>query len=86
MAQRGRGQLRKPAYREKLRIDLLRAYGRYCHWCGDRMTFPSGFRRLESDMTFEHLIGISRGGKTEWDNLRLACFSCNQKHGGGYEN
>jgi 5-methylcytosine-specific restriction endonuclease McrA len=35
-----------------------------------------------SDLTLDHVIPRSRGGKTTWDNVVAACFRCNVKKGG----
>lgn len=43
----------------------------YCH-----RQFPA------SDLTLDHVIPISRGGKTTWDNVVTACKKCNRKKGG----
>jgi 5-methylcytosine-specific restriction endonuclease McrA len=40
-----------------------------CQFCGER--FDS------HELTFEHLIPRSRGGKTEWTNILSACLPCN---------
>jgi 5-methylcytosine-specific restriction endonuclease McrA len=37
-----------------------------CQYCGS-----------PSDLTFDHLIPRSRGGKTTWDNVVAACAPCN---------
>lgn len=42
-----------------------------CQYCGDG-----------SDLTFDHLIPRSRGGKTTWDNVITACSPCNLRKGG----
>lgn len=34
-----------------------------------------------SDLTFDHLIPRSRGGRTVWDNVVTACASCNVRKG-----
>ncbi len=33
------------------------------------------------DLTVDHIIPITRGGTTEWDNLRTTCRSCNSSKG-----
>lgn len=38
----------------------------------------------ERIFTVEHLLEISKGGKTEISNLRPACKSCNQRHSSKY--
>jgi 5-methylcytosine-specific restriction endonuclease McrA len=42
-----------------------------CQYCGGA-----------EEMTFDHLIPRSLGGKTTWDNVVAACSSCNLKKGG----
>ena len=44
-----------------------------CQYCGDR--FPT------QDLTFDHVIPRSRGGRTAWDNVVTACSSCNLRKG-----
>ena len=33
-------------------------------------------------VTYDHVVPRRSGGKTSWDNLVLACLSCNQRKGG----
>jgi 5-methylcytosine-specific restriction endonuclease McrA len=40
-----------------------------CKYCGD--PFPT------HDLTFDHVIPRSRGGRTTWDNVVTACSPCN---------
>ena len=40
-----------------------------CQYCAD--DFPT------QDLTFDHVIPRSRGGRTAWDNVVTACGSCN---------
>jgi 5-methylcytosine-specific restriction endonuclease McrA len=42
-----------------------------CQYCGKRFQ--------ASELTFDHLIPKSRGGKTEWTNIVMACGDCNAK-------
>ena len=42
-----------------------------CQYCGDR-----------SDLTFDHVIPRSRGGRTTWENVITACAPCNLIKGG----
>jgi 5-methylcytosine-specific restriction endonuclease McrA len=46
-----------------------------CQYCGS-----------PSDLTFDHLIPRSRGGRTTWDNVVTACSPCNLRKGGKMEN
>ena len=40
-----------------------------CQYCGDRFRTP--------ELTFDHVIPRSRGGRTTWDNIVTACQCCN---------
>lgn len=42
-----------------------------CQYCGEH-----------TDLTFDHIIPRSRGGKTTWENVVAACSSCNLLKGG----
>ena len=42
-----------------------------CQYCGSK-----------NELTFDHLLPRSKGGKTNWDNVVTACSSCNVKKGG----
>ncbi len=42
-----------------------------CCYCGE--PFPS------PDLTYDHVIPRSRGGKTEWTNIVTACLICNAR-------
>lgn len=44
-----------------------------CQYCGRR--FP------KQDLTVDHVVPRSRGGGDTWDNLVLACTTCNLKKG-----
>ena len=41
-----------------------------CELCGKRLLFQ--------DMTLDHIIPLSMGGKDEMENLQLSCILCNQ--------
>ena len=42
-----------------------------CQYCGSK-----------NELTFDHLLPRSKGGKTDWDNVVTACSGCNVKKGG----
>lgn len=44
-----------------------------CQYCAD--TFKT------QDLTFDHVIPRSRGGRTVWDNIVAACQTCNIRKG-----
>ena len=39
-----------------------------CQYCGSK-----------NELTFDHLLPRSKGGKTDWDNVVTACSACNVK-------
>ncbi len=45
-----------------------------CPYCG------SSFRSEE--LTFDHVIPVSRGGTKSWENIVTACIDCNRRKGG----
>jgi len=42
-----------------------------CQYCGSK-----------DDLTFDHVLPRSRGGKTTWENVVTACSPCNLRKGG----
>ena len=42
-----------------------------CQYCGDKLKL--------SDMTYDHVVPRSRGGKNIWTNLVTCCVPCNLK-------
>ena len=42
-----------------------------CQYCGSK-----------NELTFDHLLPRSKGGKTDWNNVVTACSECNVKKGG----
>lgn len=44
-----------------------------CQYCG--------VRPVKEDLTIDHVIPRSRGGKSTWENVVLACQSCNTRKG-----
>lgn len=52
------------------RREVLRRDKYHCQYCGSR-------KRL----TLDHVIPRSRGGKHSWDNVVIACESCNCRKG-----
>lgn len=41
-----------------------------CQYCGSK-----------EEPTFDHVIPVSKGGPTSWENVVIACLPCNQKKG-----
>jgi 5-methylcytosine-specific restriction endonuclease McrA len=52
------------------RQNIFKRDGGRCQYCG------SGH-----DLTLDHVMPRSRGGKSSWDNLVTACKACNSKKG-----
>ncbi len=46
-----------------------------CQYCGD-----------PKDLTFDHVIPRSKGGRTTWENVVTACSPCNLSKGGRMPN
>ena len=44
-----------------------------CQYCGDR--------RETRELTFDHVIPRSKGGRTSWENVVTACSGCNMRKG-----
>jgi hypothetical protein len=44
-----------------------------CAYCGNRF--------VETELTVEHIVPVSRGGRHEWTNVVTACRSCNTRKG-----
>ena len=42
-----------------------------CQYCGEQFT--------SHELTFDHVIPRSAGGRTIWENILLACIDCNHK-------
>jgi 5-methylcytosine-specific restriction endonuclease McrA len=61
-------QDRAPAF---TRFNLFLRDGFKCSYCDSTQ-----------DMTFDHVVPRSRGGKTTWENIVSACSPCNLKKGG----
>ena len=43
----------------------------HCQYCNERVTNKTA--------TMDHVIPLSKGGKTRWDNIITACAPCNSK-------
>lgn len=55
------------------RRNIILRDGNKCQYCGHR--FES------ADLTLDHIMPKSRGGRNSWDNLVAACSPCNRKKG-----
>lgn len=56
---------------ELTRRNILRRDGNRCQYCGKKAP----------DMTIDHVVPRSRGGRDAWENLVTACVNCNNSKG-----
>ncbi len=61
-------QDRSPAF---TRFNVFLRDGFQCVYCGS-----------EEELTFDHVLPRSKGGRTSWTNIATACSPCNLKKGG----
>ncbi len=57
-----------------IRFSRLSIYTRdrfSCQYCGERF--------LSEDLTFDHVVPRSAGGRTTWENIVTACVPCNSR-------
>lgn len=62
--------------RKRGRVPFTRAniYARdlhQCQYCGKSYS--------TADLTFDHVVPVSRGGRREWENIVTACVPCNRR-------
>lgn len=58
--------------RQAIRFSRLNIYTRdgfACQFCGERLA--------SEELTFDHVIPRSKGGKTTWENIVASCVPCN---------
>lgn len=68
-----RRQVTRPLHVRFSRENVYLRDGHKCQYCGIRC----GPREL----TLDHVVPRSRGGKTTWKNVVTACVACNRKKG-----
>ena len=65
-------------FRKKVKFKRHNMYLRdlyQCQYCADTFSY--------NELTIDHVIPLSRGGKTSWNNCVTACKDCNTKKGNG---
>lgn len=68
----GAKKKRKTYSKQERKIIYDKSNGR-CELCGQRLSLEN--------MTLDHIIPISMGGKDDMNNLQASCFACNQFKG-----
>jgi 5-methylcytosine-specific restriction endonuclease McrA len=67
--------IKKPKSAVRFSRQNIYARDKYrCQYCGKK--FPS------EDLTYDHVVPKSKGGKTEWNNIVTCCMPCNRQKGG----
>jgi 5-methylcytosine-specific restriction endonuclease McrA len=64
-------------FRKPVKFSRATIYARdgyRCQYCGDK-------KKL-ADLTYDHVVPRTQGGKTEWRNILTSCGRCNLKKGG----
>jgi len=53
------------------RVNIYARDGYRCQYCGVRCTV--------AELTFDHVMPRSRGGRTNWENIVACCYACNAR-------
>ena len=64
-------------HKKPVKFSRISVYARdnySCQYCGKRC--------VTEDLTYDHVLPRSQGGKTEWSNIVSCCIRCNGKKGG----
>ena len=67
-------------FRQDVKFSRANIYARdeyRCQYCGRKA--GKGHKLKIRDLTFDHVIPRSKGGKTSWENIATACQQCNAK-------
>lgn len=51
------------------RVNIFNRDGFTCQYCGEQ--------KMAEDLTFDHVLPRSAGGKTSWENIVACCVPCN---------
>ena len=63
-------KIKRKIYSDEERRIIYNKSGGRCELCGQRLLFEN--------MTLDHIIPLSMGGKDSMENLQASCFACNQ--------
>jgi len=64
-------------HKKPVKFSRVNIYGRdnyTCQYCGKKHTM--------SELTYDHVVPRSQGGRTTWDNIVTACSPCNARKAG----
>lgn len=72
-------RLKQPFHRRRkpVKFSRVNVYGRdgyRCQYCGEKCSMK--------ELTYDHVVPRSQGGKTTWTNIVSACVECNAKKAG----
>ena len=56
------------------RINIFRRDGGVCQYCRNKFS--------RSELTIDHVVPRSKGGRSVWGNVVCCCIACNRKKGG----
>jgi 5-methylcytosine-specific restriction endonuclease McrA len=56
------------------RVNIYARDEHRCQYCG------KGF--AVADLTFDHVVPVSKGGRKDWENIVTSCIRCNRRKGG----
>ena len=56
------------------RANIYARDGYACQYCAQ--SFPT------QELTFDHVVPVSQGGRKDWENIVTCCVSCNRRKGG----
>jgi 5-methylcytosine-specific restriction endonuclease McrA len=65
------GRFRRRAEVQFSRLNIYMRDGWTCQYCGEK--------KSTKDLTFDHVVPRSAGGKTNWTNIVTACRVCNSE-------
>jgi 5-methylcytosine-specific restriction endonuclease McrA len=62
-------------------VELLKHHGSRCHYCGCELDTrrEAIINQQPNSATVDHKRPQSKGGRSNFGNLVLACYGCNQK-------
>ena len=56
------------------RVNIYARDGYSCQYCGENFSV--------SELTFDHVVPVSQGGRKNWENIVTSCVTCNRRKGG----